>query len=426
MRTTFFLLAFLALPGQSFAEPPSLPWPQFRGPDGQGHAAASGIPVTFGETENLVWKTLLPGQGWSSPVSDGRLLWMTTALDADSPKGNGQAPGKSLRALGVAVKTGRLVHDVEVFRAQRPLPVNARNSHASPTPVLDGERVYVHFGSYGTACLDAATAKVLWRDTEHPCNHSEGPGSSPVLYDNLLIFHCDGIDVQYVVALDKFTGRVVWKTDRSGKLSDSPQERKAFCTPLVVKVADRDVLVSPGAFHVWAYDPRTGKELWRVRTAPYFSTVPRPVFGHGLVYLSPGYFRPNFLAIRPDGTGDVTETHVAWKYPRRVPTNPSPLLVGEELYLFADNSFATCLNARTGEELWVQRLGGNFWSSPLYVDGRIYAASEEGKIYVLQPGRQYKLLATNEVKGRVMASPAVVDGALFFRTDQALYRFEKR
>jgi len=324
------------------------------------------------------------------------------------------------------VKTGRILHDDEAFHTQRSLPVNARNSHASPTPVLDGERVYVHFGGYGTACLDAATAKVLWRDAEHPCDHSEGPGSSPVLYDNLLIFHCDGIDVQYVVALDKLTGRVEWKTDQSGKMSDAPQERKAFCTPLVVRVAGRDVLVSPGAFHVWAYDPRTGKELWRVRTAPYFSTVPRPVFGHGLVYLSPGYFRPNFLAIRPDGMGDVTETHVAWKYPKRVPTNPSPLLVGEELYLCADNGFATCLDAWTGKEVWVQRLAGNFWSSPLYVDGRICIGSEEGKVYVLQPGRQYKLLAANEVKGRVMASPAVVDGALFLRTDQALYRFEKR
>lgn len=423
MRVTLFLLALLVLPDRAAA---ALPWPQFRGPDGQGHAEGAGLPVTFGETENLAWKTPLPGQGWSSPVSDGRLLWMTTALDAKNPQGNGQAPGKSLRALAVEVKTGRLVHDVEVFHAQRSLPINARNSHASPTPVLDGERVYVHFGSYGTACLDGATARVLWRDTEHPCNHSEGPGSSPVLYDNLLIFHCDGIDVQYVVGLDKRTGRVAWKTNRSGKMSDEPQERKAFCTPLVVKVAERDVLVSPGAHHVWAYDPRTGKELWRVRTAPYFSTVPRPVFGHGLIYLSPGYFRPNLLAIRPDGMGDVTETHITWKYPRRVPTNPSPLLVGDELYLFADNGFATCLDARKGEEVWVQRLGGNFWSSPLAVAGKIFMGSEEGKVYVLEAGRQYKLLAANQLKGRIMASPAVVDGALFLRTDQALYRFQKR
>jgi outer membrane protein assembly factor BamB len=228
------------------------------------------------------------------------------------------------------------------------------------------------------------------------------------------------------VALDKITGRIAWKTDRSGKMSNEPQERKAFCTPLVVRMADRDVLVSPGAFHVWAYDPRTGKELWRVRTAPYFSTVPRPVFGHGLVYLSPGYFRPPLLAVRPDGTGDVTESHVAWRYTGRVPTNPSPLLVGDELYLFADTGFATCLDARTGKELWAQRLRGNFWSSPLSVDGKIYVGSEEGKVYVLQPGRQYKLLATNQLKGRILASPAVVDGALYIRTDEALYRFEQR
>ena len=309
---------------------------------------------------------------------------------------------------------------------RRALPLNAKNSHASPTPVLDGERVYVHFGSYGTACLDAATAKLIWPTTEHRCNHSEGPGSSPVLFDNLLIFHCDGIDVQYVVALDKLTGRVAWKTTRSGKMSDQPQERKAFCTPLVVKLADHDVLVSPGAFHVWGYEPRTGKELWRVRTAPFFSTVPHRCSDMAWSTSALATIARTCWRLRPDGTGDVTETHVDWKYPRRVPTNPSPLLVGDRLYLFADSGFATCLNARTGQEVWTQRLGGSLWSSPVHVAGRIYVGSEEGKIYVLQPGRQYKLLATNEIKGRIMASPAVVDGALFFRTEQALYRFESR
>jgi outer membrane protein assembly factor BamB len=416
MHATFCLLSMIAANTVAQA---GLPWPQFRGPEGQGRADAIDIPLTFGEKENLAWKTPLPGKGWSSPVCDGRLIWMTTALDA-------KPAGKSLHALGVDLKTGRLVHDIKVFQAKRSLPINTNNSHASPTPVLDGQRVYVHFGSYGTACLDAHTGQVLWRNTEQQCDHSEGPGSSPVLYDDLLIFPCDGIDVQFVVALDKLKGQVVWKTNRSGKMSGAPQERKAFCTPLVVKTAaGRNILVSPGAFHVWAYEPRTGKEIWRVTTAPCFSTVPRPVAGHGLVYLSTGYFRLSMLALRPDGSGDVTASHQAWKYSKRVPANPSPLLVGAELYMFSDNGFVTCLDALTGAEVWSQRLGGTFWSSPLSVDGRIYIGSEEGKIYVLQPGREYKLLAVNQLDGRLMASPAVADNALFFRTDKGLYRFQK-
>jgi outer membrane protein assembly factor BamB len=412
MRSIFLVLASLA-PGTGGD------WPDFRGPDSQGHADGTGIPLTFGEKENLRWKTMLPGRGWSSPVSDGRLVWVTTALDAPPA-------GKSLRALAVDVQTGQVRHDVEVFRVDKPLAADRKNSHASPSPLLDGPRVYVHFGSYGTACLDTHDSKVIWRSTEHRCDHQVGPGGSPVLYEDLLIVPCDGTDVQFVAALDKLSGRTVWKTTRTGRMSDLPSERKSFCTPLVVKVAGRDLLISPGAFHIWAYEPRTGKEVWRLTIAPGFSTVPRPVYGHGLLYLCTGYWRPGLLAVRPDGTGDITATHVAWKFGKRVPTTPSPLLVGEELYLFADDGFATCLDARTGMEVWVQRLGGKFWSSPVLVEGRIFIANEDGKVFVLQPGRQYKQLAVNELEGQLMASPAVVSGALFLRTDQALYCFAKR
>ena len=393
-------------------------WPQFRGPEGQGHARGVGLPIKFSETENVVWKTPLPGQGWSSPVSDGQVLWMTTALDA--------APGQSLRALCVDVATGKLLRDVEVFHASQALTLNNKNSHASPTPVLDGDRLYVHFGSYGTACLNSKTGQVVWRDTEQHCDHKEGPGSSPVLYENLLIVHFDGMDVQYVVAFDKDSGRVAWKTDRSGKIAENPEQRKAYGTPLVVPVGGRDVLVSPGAFHVWGYDPRTGRELWNITTEPGFSTVPRPVFGNGLVYLSTGYMRPALWAIRPNGHGNVTDSHVVWKFPKQAPANPSPLLVGEQLYMFADKGVATCLDARKGEEIWTQRIGGNFSSSPLLADGRIYIGSEEGLVHVLQPGREYKSLAINELDGRIMASPAVLGHALYLRTDKALYRFEKK
>lgn len=416
MRATNVVLCVFLSVAATRAEPS---WPQFRGPDGQGRSTAVGLPISFGEANSLTWKTSLPGLGWSSPVGHGRMLWMTTAVDNTTG-------GKSLRVLGIETKSGQIRRDVEVFTVQRLLNVNAKNTHASPTPVLDGNRLFVHFGSYGTACVDTESAKVVWRNVDQQCDHQEGPGSSPVLHEDRLIFHCDGRDVQFVVALDKRTGQVVWKTSRSGKMAESSDMRKAFSTPLIIKVDGRDVLVSPGAFHVWGYDPRTGAELWRVTTAPGFSTVPRPVFGNGLVYLSTGYFTPNLLAIRPDGKGDIKSTHVVWKHSKRVPANASPLLLEDEPYFVSDNGFVTCLDARTGAEIWVHRLGGSFSASPIAADHRLYFSSEEGKVLVLQAGRVFKLLATNQLDGRLMASPAVVDKALYLRTDRALYRFEKR
>jgi outer membrane protein assembly factor BamB len=399
------------------AHAPAAEWPQFRGPTGQGHAEAQDLPIRWSESEHVTWKTAIPGTGWSSPVIDGPQIWMTTAVD----------DGRSLRAVCVDRDSGRIVRDVEVFRIEQPAAINPKNSYASPTPVLADRRLYVHFGTFGTACVNADTGDLVWRNQELKLEHKEGPGSSPVLWRNLLIVTCDGLDVQFVAALQEDTGHVAWKTRRSGANNPNPDFRKTFGTPLVINVDGQDQLVSLGADRLYGYDPATGEELWWVDYKG-FSNVPRPLFAHGLIYVCTGFTRPQFWAIRPGGRGDVTQTHVAWKFTREAPKNPSPIIVGQELYMVSDRGVLTCLDALTGEARWIERLGGNYSASPVYPvypDGRLYFCSEEGQTFVLAPGKEFKLLAANQLDGRLMASPAVAGDALFLRTDGHLYRIEQ-
>ncbi|HEX3726761.1 MAG TPA: PQQ-binding-like beta-propeller repeat protein, partial [Pirellulales bacterium] len=277
-------------------------WPQFRGPDGQGHSDSAGVPLTWSETDHVAWKTEMPGQGWSSPVIAGNQIWMTTATDE----------GRSLRVVCVDKTTGRVAHNVEVFHRDKPIEKHATNSYASPTPILERGRVYVHFGTMGTACLDTASADVVWQSQELQLEHEVGPGSSPALYENLLLFNCDGTDVQFGAALDKKTGVLAWKTNRSGVIDKPNDRKKAFVTPLVIHNGKRDLVIMTAAEWVYAYDPRTGEEIWNVKH-PGFSVAPRPVYGHGLVFVSTGYMLAQLLAIRPDGAGDITADAIAWK-----------------------------------------------------------------------------------------------------------------
>jgi outer membrane protein assembly factor BamB len=416
-------------------------WPEFRGGAGQGHSDAEGLPLRWSERENIVWKTGLPGRGWSSPVEQDGRIWLTTALEspatpeqkakklaeAPNPDGLEVAGSASLRAICVDFATARILHDVEVFHVENPEPVHSQNSFASPTPVLNDGRVYVHFGTYGSACLDAKTGSVLWKTQEWKCDHQNGPGSSPIIWGELFIVHLDGIDVQYVIALDKHTGKLIWKADRSGAMNERGPFRKAYCTPVVVEHAGRPMLISPAADWVYAYEPASGKEIWRANYGKLgFSNVPRPVVGHGMIYISTCFMSPTMLAVRYDGRGDVTDSHIVWRNDRQAPKMPSALLVGEELYLVSDQGVATCLDAKTGEEIWAKRLGGNFNASPLYADGRIYFCSRDGGTYVIAPGRDFRLLAENRLDGGFYASPAVVEKSLVLRTDKALYRIEKR
>ncbi len=397
------LIVFLCAADQASAAD----WPQFRGATGQGHAEGANLPLTWSETENIAWKVPIEGLGWSSPVIADGQLWLTTAVD----------DGKSLRAICLDPESGQSIHNVEVFQLEDPGAIHRKNSHASPTPLIEAGRVYVHFGAHGTACL-STEGKVVWKTQELKYAHRHGPAGSPVLYEDLLILSCDGTDVAFVVALDKHTGEIRWKTPRDGPM--------AYSTPLVIRAGGRDQLVSTGGDQVVSYEPLTGKEIWRSRYDG-FSGVPRPVFGHGLVFICSGYNTPQLFAIRPDGTGDVTDTHVAWSIKAEgAPLNPSPLLLGDELYLVNDNGIATCLDALTGKRRWQNRLGGNYSASPLSADGRIYFLDENGKTTVISPGREFRVLATNHLDGRTLASLAVWKQSLYLRTDTHLYRIEKR
>jgi outer membrane protein assembly factor BamB len=320
----------------------------------------------------------------------------------------------SLRALAFDSQTGREVVNAEVFRIGSARLTNFKNSHASPTPIIDGDRVYVHFGAFGTAALTTA-GDIVWK-TRLPYESQHGNGGSPALHGDLLIISCDGSDTAFVIALDTKTGKTRWKTSRR-----YPADQ-AYSTPLVIRVGDRDQVISVGAYRAAAYELQSGKEIWRVRYDDGFSNVPRPVTAHGLVFIATGFQQPSMLAVRPDGTGDVTKTHVAWSLQRGAPLTPSPLIVGDELYMVSDFGIATCVDAKTGQIHWQQRVGGNYSASPVFADGRIYFQSEEGLTTVIAPGKTFQKLATSQLDGAMLASMAVADGSIFIRTDSHLYR----
>lgn len=393
-------------------------WPQFRGPGGQGHSDATNLPLTWSETENITWKVPVAGLGWSSPAIQGDQIWITSAVDE----------GKTLHAIALDRATGKSLHDVTIFELAEPSPVHSKNSHASPTPLIEGDRVYVHYGAHGTACLKT-DGTVVWKTQDLKHDHRHGPGGSPVIFEDLLILNCDGSDIQFVVALDKNTGEIRWKKKREhigeDRLTGKSSVPMSYTTPLLTEINGTIQLLSSGADSIVSYNPRNGEEYWWFRYDGY-SNVPRPVVGKGLVFISSGYDRPEFYAVKVDGTGDVTESHLGWNMKKAAPLNPSPLLVGDELYLISDNGIATCLDAVSGTQHWQERIGGNFSASPTLADGKIYLLDEEGKTTVIAPGKKYEVLATNTLEGRTLATPAMVDQAVFLRTDTHLYRIEKK
>lgn len=392
-------------------------WHQFRGPQGQGHADAHDLPTRWSETENVAWKIAIPGEGHSSPIVVNDQIWLTSA----------QEEGRSLRALCIDRAGGEVIRNVELFRLDDAGPKNVKNSFASPTPVVDKDRVYIHFGQRGTACL-STSGDVLWKNSTLRYNQPYGGASTPILFENLLILTCDGTDTQFLVALNRQTGKVVWKTVRTHfKERATPLPLMAYSTPLVVVVDGVPQIVSSAADHAAAYDAHTGREIWWLRYDG-FSEVFRPVTWRGLVFLQgfENVAEVKLYAIRPDGKGEITNTHIEWKLDRGAPFVPSPLVVEDELYIINDSGIAMCLDAKNGHEHWKQRLGGNHSASPLYGDGKIYCFSEQGVSSVLVPGKKFQRLAENKLADGIVASPAAAGRAIYIRTTSHLYRIEKR
>ena len=391
-------------------------WPEFRGPHGDGYADGAGYPTHWSETENVSWKVVLPGRAWSSPVIWGNRIWMSNATE----------DGKKLSAYCLDKATGTVLHDVPVFEVAVPQFCHKFNSYASPTPVIEEGRIYLSWGSAGITCLDTKTLERIWTRRDLECDHFRGAGASPILFENLLIQHYDGHDYQYVIALDKGTGQTVWRTDRPKDFRTTDGDvKKAYATPIVIDVGGRPVLISPASKGAFAYDARTGKEIWRI-LYDSFSTSSRPVYGHGLVYLSTGFGKADLIAVRPDGEGDITASHIAWIEKKQMPSKPSPLLIEDLVYTIGDQGVATCLDAKTGKTVWMKRIGGNYSAAPIYAGGHVYYFSEEGKTTVFKPGKEFEVVAENELPDGFMASPAASDGALYLRTRTALYRIENK
>lgn len=410
-KIALFLAFMLAIPdvrAQSKADS----WTQFRGPLDNGWSLAKNVPLNWSDSTNILWKVPIPGRGWSSPVVLNGKVWLTTA-----------APdGKEFRVIGISGETGRILFNIKLFEAVPTQETHPLNSFASPTPALEPGRIYVHFGTYGTACLDTETGSVLWKRTDIHCDHGVGPGSSPIVYQDLLILTMDGMDVQYLEALNKNTGKTVWKKSRIVAFGDlTPDCRKAFSTPVVSRVDNADQLISVGPHVMEAYKPLTGELIWKVRFEG-FSASARPVIANGMIFINTGFGQSWVIAVRLGGTGDMTGKSIVWSSKKNMTARSSPLYIDGLLYMVNTGGQAKCLDALTGEEIWTQRVGLETSASPVYAGGRIYTCDESGLITVFVPGRTFNKLAENTMPDGCMASMAVVEGAVYLRTKSQLYR----
>jgi len=416
MKSWKILLLILIMTGYLFAYNN---WPQFRGPNGDGHSNAKGTPVEWSETKNIKWKRPIHDLGWSTPVIWGDQIWLTSATE----------DGHKFFAVCVDFENGKIIHDILVFTEQNPQHINSLNSYATPSPVIEKGRVYVHYGTFGTACIDTKTGKILWQRRDLNCDHLQGPASSPILYNNLLILHIEGTDVQFVAALDKTTGKTVWKKHRPRDIYNDrvrPLYKKAYSTPIIITVNGKKQLISEGAQATFAYVPETGEEIWRVIYG-FDSTISCPITGKGLVYVNTGWDtkKIGLLAVRPDGTGDVTDSHVVWEYWDKVAGESSPIFVDSFIYMVSDRGHLTCLDAVQGEKVWMQKLQGNFGASPVYADGFLYFCNKKGQTTVIKTGKAFNRVAVNQLDEGIWSSPVVVGSTLVLRTKTHLYRIEK-
>jgi outer membrane protein assembly factor BamB len=431
---TFLLIptVFLALSSSLFAGDS---WPGFRGPTADGHAAGKQFPTVWSERENIRWKTAIHGKGWSSPVVLGDQVWVTTADEVDDSKSSGKrVKAVTFCAVCVDRKTGAILHDIKLRTEEKPPFCHPFNSYASPTPFLDDGRLYAHFGSHGTFCIDTGTGKVLWERIDLKCDHFRGPASSPIVVGDLLYLIFDGFDFQYVAALDKTTGQTKWKADRNIKYgSDNGDIKKAYATPALVTVGGKQWLVCPSAECTMAYDPKTGAELWRL-THGGMNGSARPILANGLLYLNSGHSK-RLMALKPDScSGTVPREAIEWQVgPRDVSSRPSVLISGDLLFMVSDDGIATCWEATSGKPVWRERLDGEFSASPILAGGNVYFCNQSGKTFVIKAAREYVLVAENRLADGsrasppgFMASPAAAGDELFLRTHTHLYSIGKK
>ena len=394
-------------------------WSQFRGHYGNGIIKSTSAPINWSENTNIDWKTPIHDRGWSSPVIWNDQIWMTTATK----------DGNKMYAICVNKLSGKIEHDLHVFDVKSPQAITNENTYASPTPVVEEGRVYVHFGTYGTACISTKDGQILWKRRDLNCDHEigAGPASSPFIYNNFLIFNVDGRDVQYVIALNKETGETAWKTNRSVDFSDvQVNQRKAYGTPFIIPRGNTNQMVSIGAKGVYSYDPENGKELWKAEHRGW-SIAPRPVYGEGLVFTMIDRDRPEMWAINPNGSGDITETHIEWKETKRMPPRASPIIIKGLLFVVDRNGYISCIEAKTGKSIWQKRMKGRFSASPILANNLIYFFNEDTVCTIIKPTRELEIVAENKLSGdKLMATPAFDENSIYIRTEKKLTRIVKK
>lgn len=395
-------------------------WTHFRGSKLNGISLEKGFSTIWNDSVNIAWKVPEWGKGWSSPVVYGNKVWMTTA----------SSESREMRVICVDLESGKQIFNRLVFHPEKLYRIHAVNSYATPTPAIEAGFIYVHFGRYGTACLNTSTGETAWSRTDLQCEHIQGPGSSLFLYEDMLIVHLEGTDHQQILALDKRTGKTIWIAERPAELYDPMAEigKKAYVTPIVVNVKGRDLLISNGSAVCIAYDVKTGKEVWRVVQGED-STISMPVEGNGLIYYytsfvtgDDGQQYAELFAVDPDGSGDIGHTHLRWRMKAPTLQLSTPVFVDGWLYTVDSKGIFYCLDAQTGKVSWSENLKGKFNSSPIYADGLLYISSTRGETYVYRAGPEPEQLARNMLDGEIWATPAFTGGAILMRTSEYLYK----
>lgn len=419
MNTKILSLFFLFVYSVAGCQTKTDNWTHFRGTNMDGHAAVEKAPLHWSETENILWKVPVKGLGWSSPVVFGDQVWLTSA----------EENGTAFYVICYDLESGKLLSEQTLFSSKEPQQIHSTNSYATPTPCIEEGRVYVHYGTFGTACIDTKNFNLVWKREDLKCDHMQGPASSPILFKDKLIVHLEGTEDPYVIALDKNSGETIWKSIRPKEIYDplEPVYRKSFQTPIVINVNGRELLISNGSYMCFAHDVNTGEVVWTM-TYGYDSTVSQPLFWNGLVFVNSGWIfednKPYFArqyAIDPTGTGDVTETYVKWMYEDDVPQIPSPVIVDGKMYMVHDRGMVTCLNAMTSEVIWKEKLKGNFNSSPIFAAGNIYFFSVKGDCTIIKPGDSFHKVAENSIGETVKAIPAFVSDKMILRTQKHLF-----
>jgi len=414
----------------SRADDTTLNWPVRTGPtlNWQPHPNdAAGLPTEWSEMSGVTWKLDLEGLGHSSPIIGGGRIFLTSATK----------DGTQQFLYCIEQQSGMVLYKSLIFENAEPEPLgNEINTYASPSCALEPDAVYVHFGSYGTARVEPATAKVVWQRRDISCRHFRGPGSSPILWKNLLILTFDGIDAQFLMALDKHTGETVWRTDRTTDYGDLDQNgkphrdgdmRKAYSTPGLIEVAGRMQVVSVGSRAAFAYDAETGRELWTIRHDDFNASSPPAFFGNHAI-LNTGTRNSNLLSVTLDATtlGDVTESHVIWNRDKGNSDLSAPILIGNRIYSILNNGVVTCVNAETGEDVWRDRVEGTFTASPVAANGFVYFCNEEGDCFVIRAADQFERIAKNHLDEGLRATPSIANGHLYLRTFGRLYSIGQR